>query len=84
MLDCAEGCCKSCGTPLTGRQEKSCSGRCRAALSRRMRAEAQDERDQRMRQAVELLQREIRPSRIGCSLAVYAAGPDGENELPET
>ncbi len=59
MLDCADRLCKSCGTPLTGRQEKSCSGRCRAALSRRMRAEAQEERDQRLQRRVETLAREV-------------------------
>ena len=31
--------CRACGTPLTGRQVKCCSGKCRAALSRRTRGE---------------------------------------------
>ncbi len=48
MLDCPEGRCESCGTPLTGRQKKCCSARCRAALSRRMRAEAQEDRERRI------------------------------------
>ncbi len=65
MLDCPEGRCESCGTPLTGRQKKCCSGRCRAALSRSRRAEAQEERDQRIRQAMKVLEREIGPSRTG-------------------
>ncbi len=59
MLDCPEGRCESCGTPLTGRQKKCCSARCRAALSRRMRAEAQEERDQRLQRLVETLAREV-------------------------
>lgn len=31
--------CDDCGRPLKGRQRRACSGRCRAALSRRRRAE---------------------------------------------
>ena len=40
--------CPVCGTPLTGRQASACSGRCRAAKSRRGRVEAQAERDLRV------------------------------------
>ncbi len=65
MLDYFDRRCETCGTPLTGRQKKSCSARCRAALSRSRRAEAQEERDQRIRQAMKVLEREIGPSRTG-------------------
>ncbi len=47
------GACEVCGVPLTGKQEKCCSGRCRAALSRRTRAEGQAERDRRVRELLE-------------------------------
>ena len=59
MLDYFDRRCKSCGTPLTGRQKSACSARCRAALSRRMRAEAQGERDQRLQRLVETLAKEV-------------------------
>lgn len=59
MVDYRQTHCQVCGTPLTGRQEKSCSARCRAALSRRKRAEAQEERDRRLQRLVEVLAREV-------------------------
>lgn len=40
--------CPACGTALTGRQ-RACSAKCRAALSRRRRAQAQAERDRQIR-----------------------------------
>lgn len=45
--------CSACGKPLTGRQRLSCSGRCRAALSRKKKAEAQEERDRKIRGLLE-------------------------------
>jgi predicted nucleic acid-binding Zn ribbon protein len=46
--------CEVCAAPLTGRpQQKCCSARCRAAWSRRRRAEALAERDQRLRALLE-------------------------------
>ncbi len=59
MLDSFDRRCETCGTPLTGRQKSACSARCRAALSRRKRAEAQEERDQRLQRLVETLAREV-------------------------
>jgi len=46
------GACPGCGGPLKGRQ-KTCSGKCRAAVSRRKQAAAQAERERQIR---ELLQ----------------------------
>jgi len=48
----SSGTCPICGTPLTGRQ-KACSGKCRAALSRRRKAEGQAHRDRRVRELLE-------------------------------
>ncbi len=48
MIECFDRPCETCGTTLTGRQKKCCSARCRAALSRRMRAEAQEDRERRI------------------------------------
>ena len=49
MVDYSDRCCETCGSPLIGREgKKSCSGRCRAALSRRKRAQAQEERERRI------------------------------------
>ena len=46
--------CEVCGMVLTGRpQQKCCSARCRAAKSRRERAQGQAERDQRVRALLE-------------------------------
>ncbi len=42
--------CPICGRALSGRQWSACSDRCRAALSRRTRAENQIERDRRVRE----------------------------------
>lgn len=47
------GCCPICGVPLTGRQTSACSDRCRAAKSRRQRAEGQAERNRRVRELLE-------------------------------
>src|SRR5262245_27014307 len=53
--------CKACGKPLTGKQQQSCSARCRADLSRRRQADACVTRDREVRslleQALRLLER---------------------------
>src|SRR5438445_5999693 len=41
--------CENCGKPLSGRQVRSCSGRCRADLSRKRQKEARAARDQKIR-----------------------------------
>ncbi len=45
--------CPICGKPLTGRQTSACSDKCRAALSRRKRADEQSEKDRRVRELLE-------------------------------
>ena len=45
--------CPACQKPLQGRQELACSGKCRAALSRRRRQEAQAQRERRLRELLE-------------------------------
>ena len=60
MVDYSDRYCETCGAPLIGREgKKSCSGRCRAALSRRKKAQAQKERDQRLQRLVETLAQEM-------------------------
>ncbi len=60
MVDCFDRRCETCGAPLTGRQKSACSGRCRAALSRKKKARAQEERDHRPQRLVETLAQEMR------------------------
>ncbi len=45
--------CPICGRPLTGRQTSPCSDKCRAALSRRKRADEQSEKDRRVCELLE-------------------------------
>ena len=45
--------CPVCGGAMPGRKTSACSDKCRAALSRRMRAEKQTERHRRMRAYLE-------------------------------
>lgn len=52
--------CPACGKPLVGRQRSACSDRCRAALSRQRKAQAQGERDRRIDALVEQIRRELR------------------------
>jgi predicted nucleic acid-binding Zn ribbon protein len=52
------GRCPGCAGPLKGRQ-RACSGRCRAALSRQKLAETVRTRDERLRELVRLLAREV-------------------------
>ncbi len=51
--------CPVCKGPMTARQKSACSGKCRAALSRKKKAEVQEERDQRLQRLVETLAREV-------------------------
>ena len=41
--------CRVCGKPLRHRQRQVCSGKCRAALSRGRKAEAESQRTRRVR-----------------------------------
>ena len=41
--------CRVCGKPLRRRQRQVCSGKCRAALSRGRKAEAESQRTRRVR-----------------------------------
>lgn len=45
--------CPVCGAPLTGAKTSACSDRCRAAKSRRRRADALTERDRLVRELLE-------------------------------
>jgi predicted nucleic acid-binding Zn ribbon protein len=47
--------CPICGTPMEGRRTSACSDRCRAALSRRRRLEAQATKETRLRELVKVL-----------------------------
>ncbi len=59
MVEYPDRPCPVCKGPMTGRQKSACSGKCRAALSRRKKAEVQEERDQRLQRMVETLAREV-------------------------
>ncbi len=48
MIDYRDTHCQACGAPLTGRQRSSCSDKCRAAWSRKKKAQAQEERERRI------------------------------------
>ena len=45
--------CPACGKALTSGQNTACSGKCRAELSRRRRAENRQQRDQALRALLE-------------------------------
>ncbi len=53
--------CPVCASPLTGRQRVACSDRCRAALSRRRKADALAERERRLRKLLEAALRFLVP-----------------------
>ena len=59
MVDCPDRRCPVCKGPMPEQKKSACSGPCRAALSRKKKAEAQEERDRRLRgllgEAVSLL-----------------------------
>ena len=59
MVDCPDRRCPVCKGPMAEQKESACSGRCRAALSRKKKAQAQEERDQRLQRLVETLAREV-------------------------
>ena len=47
--DAGQPVCRVCGKPLRRRQRQVCSGKCRAALSRGRKAEAESQRTRRVR-----------------------------------
>jgi hypothetical protein len=49
----SESLCPICETPLRGPQRSACSPKCRAAKSRRRRAEERTEKDRRVREPLE-------------------------------
>ncbi len=53
--------CQNCGRSFEAQKSTAeyCSGRCRAAASRRRKAQAQEERDRRLQRLVEVLAREM-------------------------
>ena len=54
MVDYSDRRCDACGRPLVGREGKrSCSGRCRAALSRRKKSQDLQERERRVQGLLE-------------------------------
>ena len=59
MVNCPDRHCPVCKGPMTGRQKSACSGRCRASLSRKKKAEVLEERDHRLQRLVETLAREV-------------------------
>ncbi len=59
MVDYPDRPCPVCKGPMAEQKESACSGRCRAALSRKKKAQAQEERDQRLQRLVETLAREV-------------------------
>ncbi len=59
MVDYPDRRCPVCKGPMTERQKSACSGRCRATLSRKKKAQAQEERDHRLQRLVETLAREV-------------------------
>jgi predicted nucleic acid-binding Zn ribbon protein len=40
--------CENCGKPLTGRQERACSGPCRTTLSRKRQSDTRAQQDARI------------------------------------
>jgi hypothetical protein len=52
-VECPDRRCRACGHGLTGRQETTCSPRCRVAWHRRWRAEARAEREAELRRLLE-------------------------------
>ncbi len=51
--------CPICGNGLTGRQTSACSDKCRAALSRRRRAQAITDREREIRGHVKALAKQV-------------------------
>ncbi len=59
MVDYPDRPCPVCKGPMAEQKESACSGRCRATLSRQKKAQAQEERDQRLQSLVATLAREV-------------------------
>lgn len=55
MVSCPDRPCPVCKGPMTGRQKSACSGKCRAAWSRKKKAQAQEEREGRIQGLLEQL-----------------------------
>src|SRR5437870_12718798 len=57
--------CPNCGEPLTGRAaQRTCSGKCRAALSRQRQAEGRAERDREVRSLLSAAERAARDPEV--------------------
>lgn len=54
--------CEGCGVPLTGRQRKACSPRCRAKASRDRRAQDLLKRNRRIQEALKAALQELCPT----------------------
>ncbi len=48
MVEYPDRRCPVCKGPMAEQKESACSGRCRAALSRKKKAQAQEERERRI------------------------------------
>ena len=59
MVDYPDRRCPVCKGPMAEQKKSACSGPCRAALSRKKKAQAQEERDRRLERLVETLAREV-------------------------
>ena len=55
--------CPVCKGPMTDRQRSACSGKCRAAWSRKKKAEAQEEREREVTAALDEAEETIRKVR---------------------
>ena len=72
--------CENCGKPLGGRQERSCSGPCRAALSRQRQAEERAARDRKIRSLLVTAQRTTDDLRIRSLIAKTLRVLDGTQQ----
>ncbi len=63
MVEYPDRLCPVCKGPMTGRKESACSGRCRTALSRKKKAEAQEEREREVTAALDEAEETIRKVR---------------------
>lgn len=63
MVSCPDRPCPVCKGSMSEGKKSACSGPCRAALSRQKKAQAREERDQRLRALVATLAKEagLRP-----------------------
>ena len=58
-VDSRQRLCIACQSPLSARQRTACSGKCRAVLSRRHRAQGREARDQEIRALLEAALRKL-------------------------